>query len=356
MSSFTIYAGPQAQAKLASEGIHRELFDTLVGASGGPKWFVLYGLDRYLFSEFLPSSPTPLTTIGSSAGAWRLCCLATADPLAAIDRLAERYSHEQYSAKPTVEEITVKARSMVRYTLGENGISDIVTNSRYRTHVVVDRAKGLNSDSPKHLQSLLLACAMVANALSRSTLAWFFERTIFANHEDPIPAGWTDLPTQQVVLSEANLVEAMMATGSIPFVLEAVSQIQGAKPGIYWDGGITDYHFDLPFNQKEKLVLYPHFSSAVIPGWFDKHIPWRKVNEKHFDNVVLVTPSREFVADLPYGKIPDRNDFNRLSFVDRLRYWETVLDRSKQIGEDFAECVATGKGLESIQPFAIRDR
>ena len=147
-----------------------------------------------------------------------------------------------------------------------------------------------------------------------------------------------------------------MATGSIPFILEAVSEIAGAKPGVYWDGGITDYHFDLPFNQQESLVLYPHFSSAVIPGWFDKHIPWHKVNEANFDNVVLVTPSEEFVAKLPYGKIPDRGDFNNFDFDDRLKYWQTVLDSSRQLGDDFAECVATGKGLESVRPFSSRMR
>lgn len=342
--------------KLSNEGLQREHFDTVVAASGGPKWFVLYGLDRYLFSEFLPSSASDLTTIGSSAGAWRMCCLATADPLAAIDRLAQRYSQERYSDKPTIAEITDKAQSMVQYTLGESGAAEIVANPRYRTHVVVDRAKGLTPSSSKNLQSLFLGSAMAANVLSRKTLGWFFERTIFANHHDPIPVGWKDLPTQQVPLTETNLMKAMLATGSIPFVLEAVSQIPGAKSGIYWDGGITDYHFDLPFNQSGKLVLYPHFSSAVIPGWFDKHIPWHKVNEKHFDNVVLVTPSKQFVADLPYGKIPDRNDFNNFSFQDRLKYWQTVLDRSQQIGDDFAACVATGKGLDSIVPFANRDR
>ncbi len=342
--------------KLSEQGLHREQFDTLVGASGGPKWFVLYGLDRYLFSEFLPSSTSVLTTIGSSAGAWRMCCLATADPVAAIDRLADNYSHQQYSAKPTVAEITEKARAMVHYTLGAGGAREIVANSRYRTHVVVDRAKGLTANSGKNLQSLLLGCAMVANGVSRKTLGWFFERTLFANHNEPIPSGWKNLPTHQVTLTEQNVMDAMIATGSIPFVLEAVRHISGAKPGIYWDGGITDYHFDMPFNQSDKLVLYPHFSSAVVPGWFDKHIPWHTVNERHFDNVVLVTPSKQFVANLPHGKIPDRNDFNNFSFQDRQKYWQHVLEVSQRIGDDFAECVESGKGLESMQPFANRDR
>ncbi len=356
MSSFTIYAGPKALSLLSREGLNADQFDTVVGASGGPKWFVLHGLDRYLFSEFLPRAKSPLTTIGSSAGAWRMCCLATADPLAAIDRLAERYSNQQYSEKPNVEEITEKAFDMLQYTLGDTGAKEIVDNSNYRTHIVADRARGLSSRSHKHLQSLFLGSAMISNVISRKTLAWFFERTIFANHDQPMPSQWQDLPTEQVSLTEENLMKAMMATGSIPFILEAVSVIAGAKPGIYWDGGITDYHFDLPFNDGEKLVLYPHFSPAVIPGWFDKHVFWRRVHDKNFANVVLITPSKQFVAELPYGKIPDRGDFERFDFDERLKYWQTVLDRSRRIGDEFAECVVSGKGLESIRPFADRDR
>ena len=29
-----------------------EQFKLMLGASGGPKWFVLFGLDRYLFGNF----------------------------------------------------------------------------------------------------------------------------------------------------------------------------------------------------------------------------------------------------------------------------------------------------------------
>ena len=76
MSSLSIYAGPTALQQIRREGLKADQFKVLVGASGGPKWFVLYGLDRYLFGEFCQRREQQLITLGSSAGAWRLCCLA----------------------------------------------------------------------------------------------------------------------------------------------------------------------------------------------------------------------------------------------------------------------------------------
>ncbi len=52
-SSLSIYAGPTARAQLLEQGVTAAQFNVMVGASGGPKWFVLYGLDRYLFGTFL---------------------------------------------------------------------------------------------------------------------------------------------------------------------------------------------------------------------------------------------------------------------------------------------------------------
>ena len=358
MSSLTIYAGPKALERISREGIHREQFDTIVGASGGPKWFVLHGLDQYLFGDFFAnsSSDSELVTIGSSAGAWRMCCLATADPVAALDRLAYKYSQERYSESPTVAEITQKARLMVEYVLGPSGAIEIANNPKIKTYIITDRCRGLSSQAGKSLQTLMLGGAAGANVVSRKTLSWFFERTVFTNAPESLPAYWTDMKTSTVALAENNVIDAMMATGSIPFVLEAVKDIAGAKPGLYWDGGMTDYHFDFPFNKSDKLVLYPHFSSTVIPGWFDKRLHWRKVNEKNFDNVVLVTPSEEFTKNLPFGKIPDRQDFNDYPYDVRVDYWNKVMLEGKRLADDFASLVESGKGLEDIRPFADRAR
>ena len=355
MSSLSIFAGPTALARLKADGLCADQFKVLLGASGGPKWFVLYGLDCYLFGDFFAQQKQELITLGSSAGAWRMCCLATSEPVAAIGRLATRYSEEEYSSTPTTAEITEKARNMLAEMLGDSGAAEIVGNKVIKTHIITDRSKGFGASKKKSLQAAALLASALGNVVSRKSLSFFYERTIFTNMGQLSP--WNackDIDTSVVGLNEENIFDAMIASGSIPFVLDGVRNISGAKKGLYWDGGITDYHFDFNFHAGGGLVLYPHFSSTVTPGWFDKHIPWRKVNEHHFDNVVLVTPSKEFVASLPYGKIPDRSDFEKLDYNTRLTYWREVLDKSHQLAEDFSKLVNAGIGIDAIQAFSDR--
>lgn len=69
------------------------------------------------------------------------------------------------------------------------------------------------------------------------------------------------------------LRDALLASGSIPLVLDAVTDIAGAPPGRYWDGGLVDYHLHLPYQREPDLVLYPHFADHIVPGWLDKAMP-----------------------------------------------------------------------------------
>lgn len=352
MYSLSIYAGPRALEKIREEGVRPAHFSVVVGASGGPKWFVLYGLVRYLFGDFFAGRSEPLATLGSSAGAWWLGCLGTATPIAALDRLAELYSTEHYSSRPDAREVSGKARVMLREVLGPEGGRELVCNQRIRTHILADRCRAVLDTDNRVALGLGLALAATSNLLSRRLLGLWFERVVFNNHQHPCElARLRDMRTLDVKLTEENVHDALVASGSIPLVLEGVRDIAGGKPGLYFDGGITDYHFDLPFHASDGLVLYPHFYPRVVPGWFDKHLPWRKVDRRYYNNVVLVAPSREFVAALPYGKIPDRDDFRRLPYGERVGYWQRVLGESARLAEDFARLVEHGEGLDRARPF-----
>lgn len=351
MTSLVIHAGKRARTRLLDEGLHEDLFDAMVGASGGPKWFVLYGLDRFLFGEFFADRRRPLYTLGSSAGAWRMCCLATSDPVAAIDRLADLYSHERYSDQPTSAEVTGQARIMLSRVLGEAGVGEIVANPVFKTHIIADRSRHLTARSSRLKQAVVLGAAAGFNVLHRKTLSWFFERAVFSTAAELSP--WRelhDLRSFTVPLNEDNLFDAMIASGSIPFVLEAVDHIAAAKEGLYWDGGITDYHFDLPFNELPGLVLYPHFQGAVIPGWFDKKLAWRRAHSANYDNVVLLSPSPEFVASLPDGKLSDRTDFERLDYPQRVAVFQRVLERSRILADELREVIDNGVSDRQIRP------
>ncbi|MDQ7048932.1 MAG: hypothetical protein Q9M92_05070 [Enterobacterales bacterium] len=75
-SSISVYAGKTALKTLQQNGFKADLFDRMAGASGGPKWFTLFGLDKYIFGEFFKARKEPIYTLGSSAGSWRMACFA----------------------------------------------------------------------------------------------------------------------------------------------------------------------------------------------------------------------------------------------------------------------------------------
>ena len=355
MSVLDIYAGPRALEKLKQNGFSQEQFDYMLGASGGPKWFVLAGLDRYIFSTFFKDRTTPLDIIGSSAGAFRFACFGQKDPLAAINRLADRYSHTTYSDKPTPKEITDKGWALLDYVLGEQGAEEIVNNPIIRAHFIVARCSGLDRFENKPMQMTGLMASASANLVKRKWLEKFYERYVFCSPASALhiddPA---NMPSYFVDLSVENLKKALMASGSIPIVIEGVEDIPGAPKGMYRDGGIIDYHFDLSFSRKDEtgggLTLYPHFFTDPKPGWFDKSLKKRKPHASSYDDVVMLVPSESFVKALPYGKIPDRKDFENLDADTRIKYWETVLSETNRLGDEFSSLIDSGQIVSSIKP------
>jgi hypothetical protein len=87
---------------IRQHGLRAEDVDIVPGASGGAKWLVIGGLDRYLFGELLQVPRVrPMHLIGSSIGSWRMACLPQQDPLAALARGHRGYIyHQNYSPKP----------------------------------------------------------------------------------------------------------------------------------------------------------------------------------------------------------------------------------------------------------------
>jgi len=353
-SSISVYAGKTAFAEISQNGLSSEQFNAMAGASGGPKWFTLFGLDKYLFGEFFKDRKEVLHTIGSSAGSWRLSCFAQNDPVAAIKRLAKYYSNESYSEKPTADEISEQANSLLAKVLASNGAKEIAENPLIQSHFIVARAKGLNQSEIKPLQMAGLIVAAGANTISKKALKYFFQRYIFFNQQgneqfNQSYFNYQDPNTQYFALTKENVHQVLMASGAIPLVLRGIKDIAGSDLGIYRDGGIIDYHLDINFGSKG-LILYPHFFPSIKPGWFDKALSYRHANAKNFDRVVLVTPSKDYVAQLPFGKISDRKDFTNFDADTRIKYWQKILAESEKLADDFSKLVEYGIGLEQIKP------
>lgn len=345
-----IRAGREAYLQIQERGLRADDISLLMGASGGPKWFILQGLDRFLFGDFFTRRQQPLKLLGSSAGGWRFAALGQTDAVAASELFCRLYTAQTYSAKPTVAEITAEAIKLLDEYVPQSQVQAIIQQQQFLHHLVVVRCRGWTAqEDRRQLAGMLLAAG--ANTLSRRTLGTFYERVVF-HHPAATPSFskvWRDLPTRHVPLSEANFKAALLATGSIPLVLDGVRDIAGAPPGVYRDGGITDYHFDVDLSAVEGLVLYPHFYPSVTPGWFDKGLRWRRTTGRQWPKVILMAPSDEFVASLPYGKIPDRKDFANLDAATRLKYWRSAVAQGQQLAEQLQEWIASDRIRDKVQ-------
>ncbi|MFK8048701.1 MAG: patatin-like phospholipase family protein [Halioglobus sp.] len=347
--ALSIYMGTEAAAQIAEQGWTPTAFSLLLGASGGPKWFILGQLDRLLFGDFLQRSQTPLSVLGSSIGSWRHACLAMKDPVKAIEALEQGYLHQHYAQKPTIAEISEKSCQILAKVLGETGAEDLVNHPRITTHIVTARGRGPTGAATTPMLATGMGAAALSNSLSRSLLPLSFQRVIFhSGHRADPKFDFRGFNTQYRSLSSASVNQALHASGAIPFVLTGERDIPGAPLGQYWDGGIIDYHFDLREYCGDGLILYPHFSANITTGWFDKFLPWRRFTLNEAKKLVLLCPSEEFVASLPQGKIPDRSDFTLLEHEDRVRYWEQCIERSKILAEEFAQLLDQHDPLKGV--------
>jgi len=349
--SLTLKAGAGALKSVKTHGFDPAVIGTIAGASGGAKWLVLSQLDRAIIKTVVPKLKGPVHLLGSSIGSWRFACYAQDDPEAAIDRFESAYIRQNFSERPDIHEITATSREIIKHVLGEKGVEEVLRHPVFRTHVMAVRSRHLLAAESRWLLGSGLLTAATLNLVSRKTLGLFFERALFYDPRDLPPFfEASGFPLQQIALSRRNLEDAIVATGSIPLVLSGVRDIDGATKGVYRDGGLIDYHHDLPHSDAERLTLYPHFYSHIVPGWFDKKLRWRRPHPEHVDRTILISPSDEFVSRLPNRKIPDRTDFVNFSPTERISAWAACTDACRELADDFNEILEKEQLAAHLQP------
>ncbi|PID39879.1 MAG: hypothetical protein CR984_05980 [Proteobacteria bacterium] len=347
-------AGRRALDRIRAKGLDADDVQVVAGAAGGPKWLVLGHLDRLLFGHWLRERSQPLFLLGSSIGSWRFAADSCADPAAAIDRMEDAYIHQSYAHEPTPAEVSEKSLAIIDQTLGSSGPREVLSHPSHRLNLVAVRSRHLLGFDQRLVLALGLGTAVAANLLNRSLLKLFFQQTLFGDSRNRPPFAYTEGTFgARADLTPGNLKQALLASGSIPYVMAGVSDIPHAAPGIYRDGGAVDYHLDVPFGLKGSgVVLYPHFSQRVIPGWFDKALAWRRASAENMADVLIVAPSDDFVSRLPNGKITDRSDFYTYAGDDKGRFacWQKVADAGKMLADDFMEAVESGKIRQRVAP------
>ncbi len=348
MNALRLIAGKSAQNKIKQNGLTPDLVKLIVGASGGPKWLVLLGLDKFIFGKWLAGAPHKIDLVGSSIGAWRMANAAHPDPAMIIERFIEQYFAFKAEHASSPDELSKASYEFLDLLYNGGERERIVGNEKRNLNIVAVRSKGLKVSGSKYKEGAALLASAAANTVDRSHLQKFYERVVFHTGETvPYPDAEEVFKRTDVKLTADTLDDVLMASGSIPFVSNPINNIAGAPKGVYRDGGMIDYHFDVPWNVEDGVVLYPHFYGHIIPGWFDKGLKARRVKGNTWDNILMLAPSDEFVATLPGGKIPDRNNFADMTDEDRLAYWTIVINESERLADEFAECLEKPAKLQS---------
>ncbi|MDX1405442.1 MAG: patatin-like phospholipase family protein [Woeseiaceae bacterium] len=334
-NSLCFKAGRVAYDEVRANGFSEQRIGTIAGASGGAKWLVLSQLDRVIAARVLPRLSAPVHLIGSSIGAWRFSCYAQSSPVEAIERFEAAYLEQKYSDNPDANEISARSREILEVLLGDSGASDILNHPVLRTHIMTVRSRRLTASERRPFLAAGLMAAATANIVSRRSLGVFFRRSLFSDPRDTPPFyDAPGFPLDRIRLTEANLADAVLASGAIPLVLNGVRNIDGAPAGIYRDGGIIDYHLDLPLSDGDRLTLFPHFFERLIPGWFDKKLTWRQPDPGNIERTILVCPSAEFIDGLPNRKVPDRSDFVTMSPELRVKVWKSTVAACERLAEE----------------------
>lgn len=341
-----ILAGKKALAEIKEHGLRPERIKLMVGASGGPKWLMLSRLDQYLSEHFLPRATQSIDLLGSSIGSWRMACYAQENPLEVFKEFEQLYLNQRYSEKLDVKEITEYINKVLSQLFTPSRAQYIVSNPLRKLHIVAVRNRKLLNGRSRFAQGVGLLTAASGNLFSSKVVEALYPRVIISPNQSTTP--YFSKP-ETIELNADNLSESLVASGAIPMVMEP-TKVKGGKNRWYWDGGLVDYHFSGPFNAEEGLVFYPHFFPKITPGWLDKGIPWRKAKADNYDNVVMLAPSESFIASLPYGKIPDRKDFENLSNEEREKSWATVLEATDRLVNELHNALEKDGARSAVMP------
>lgn len=349
MSALSFHAGPRALAQIRAHGLRAADIAVIPAAAGGPKGLIFQALDQFLFGEWLAGAPRERTLIGASIGAWRMAAACQRDPVKAFARLGELYAGQRYtSVKPTQQQIDAVVQGLLgEFVRGHE--DDIVSHPHHRLHLLTVRGKG-SLAAPGHRRAEMrgFAAAALHNIASRDRLGKLLERVVIGDARSQAPwlrEQFDSFTTHFSALDKSNLAPGLLASGTLPILMKPVSGLAGAPPGSYWDGGIIDYNLALPYSrvpEQGSIVLYPHFSEHIVPGWLDKAMPWRRAargpNRAWLDNVLIVAPTREFLRTLPRGKLLDRSDFKHygLDHDARIRDWNIAMREGQRLRDEFA--------------------
>jgi hypothetical protein len=358
MSNICIKAGKRAYEIIQDGGFHFDRVTTYFGPATGPRWLIASGFDLALLKNGLLGRSKAIHLVGSSAGAMRFAAWLQPEPEKSYRTLIESYIGITYKRNDTPATVLESLVDLANSYIEDDALSFALTNKKYRLAIITVRARNLVASELKWVQQIGIGICFLFNAINRSYIHDFAERVVFYN--GPKPPHFCLRPGYRgryIRLNEINFKYAVMASGAIPLVVAGIKDIYGAPSGVYRDGGLIDYHLThnyAPTN--EDIILFFNHQERIIPGWLDKRLSYRRPQADILDNVVMIYPTDTFIATLPGGKVPERDDF--AIFIDdpasRIKNWRRAVELAQPLGEEFLELVESKKIKDVVEKITVQ--
>ena len=342
-------AGPTAIERLR-QGTLRDQLRVFVGPATGPKWIVLYGLDRALLELGILGRAGGPVLAGASAGAWRAVALASPDPAKTHTALLEAYTARSFCRGATRGEVsTAYAEILERIFAGTEPF--IAGASTHELVIHTARLRTTRPQTPRVWDAATLGVAALLSPLAGAAQRLTLQRVSFCTAgARAVLAGRHG---KTVALTAENLLPATLASGTVPMAMRAVHGIPGGRSGAHLDGGLTDYHYADGYTHTDGVTLLMSHQPRIYERWLDQYAPWRRPRAQLLDRLVHVYPSEAFLARLPGRHIPSRQDFTR--FADdpesRIAHWRRTADESRALGDQLVSDLESGRFLDRVAPF-----
>jgi hypothetical protein len=358
MSNICIKAGKRAYEIIQDGGFHFDRVTTYFGPATGPRWLIASGFDLALLKNGLLGRSKAIHLVGSSAGAMRFAAWLQPEPEKSYRTLIESYIGITYKRNDTPATVLESLVDLANSYIEDDALSFALTNKKYRLAIITVRARNLVASELKWVQQIGIGICFLFNAINRSYIHDFAERVVFYN--GPKPPHFClrpDYRGRYIRLNEINFKYAVMASGAIPLVVAGIKDIYGAPSGVYRDGGLIDYHMTHNYAQtNEDIILFFNHQERIIPGWLDKRLSYRRPQADIMDNVVMIYPTDSFIANLPGGKVPERDDF--AIFIDdpasRIKNWRRAVELAQPLGEEFLELVESKKIKDVVEKITVQ--
>jgi len=332
------FAGTNAASLLRTTGLLPGLLRGALGPATGPRWLGWAALDRALLSLMVPNRDGRAFILhGGSAGAFRWTALSAAEPRRTHEELTERYLTSCPRPQQTPGELSELYRTLLT-DLFSHQAQALLGHPERELRIVTTRVTGPLRRTD-HRATFGLLCSAVLSGLSPQGDPPWTERCVFSrNASDPGRR-----------LTPENLVSVLLASGSVPGYMAPV-RLDGTLGEAFLDGGLVEYHLGRD-TAVDGVWLMIHHTPQLLSRWFDRFLPWAR--RPDLSNLLLLVPSRDYVAGLPHGVLPTRDDFmrHRNAPTRRISAWREATKRSELLARAFERDLESGAlidGLEAV--------